>query len=483
MNQRYRDPNYSTKINEQLVAPMKVMHRILKVWEKHLEQQFPTPKGRGKRPSPPLFKQFELLVLNLLRNYQLDKELGLSVPLNKTAYTEFNSLSSKLIEVIHAAHKLELFHLDLGIEGAGRISRIWPTDNLVADLDVTTQISTRRRDPIVLGYVNPQTEKRSELSFADEDYEPIKRMREELNAYQDLLDNTFIEIGSLDKPVVIKRRRDRETGTYRNHVIVTSTLNNQVRRIFYRGSWDLGGRFHGGFWQQVGSQFRKDILINDVSTIEADYSGLHLSLCYPLAQVKTDGEDPYAVDLNEIGGHPIDRETVKMLTLQALNAKDDVTTYQAFRRKWDTGSWKKKLTNQDLSVLLDAIKERHAPIAGMFCTDQGVRLMKIDGNITARIINHFTKRNIPILSVHDSYIVPNEYSGELRSVMNQATLEEIGIEIDVKQEGIGIDQYRAFNAQEPFRHYDMIKALPKVERTEGYKRRLAAFQERVLEAA
>ena len=71
--------------------------------------------------------------------------------------------------------------------------------------------------------------------------------------------------------------------------------------------------------------------------------------------------------------------------------------------------------------------------------------MKIDGNITAKIINHFTSKKLPILTVHDSYITSYDLTGELRTAMNQSIKEELnGYEINIDQDYIGIDQIRSF---------------------------------------
>ena len=53
--------------------------------------------------------------------------------------------------------------------------------------------------------------------------------------------------------------------------------------------------------------------------------------------------------------------------------------------------------------------------------------MAVDGNITTRLIEHFTYNNVPILTVHDSYIVEFEYEDELMRVMNDACQKELGI--------------------------------------------------------
>jgi len=55
----------------------------------------------------------------------------------------------------------------------------------------------------------------------------------------------------------------------------------------------------------------------------------------------------------------------------------------------------------------------------------GVKLMAMDGRITTKVINHFTNKGIPVLTVHDSYILDIEYQKELNEVMSEAITAEL----------------------------------------------------------
>jgi hypothetical protein len=41
------------------------------------------------------------------------------------------------------------------------------------------------------------------------------------------------------------------------------------------------------------------------------------------------------------------------------------------------------------------------------------------------VINHFTNKGVPVLTVHDSYILDIEYQKELNEVMNEAITSEL----------------------------------------------------------
>ena len=52
--------------------------------------------------------------------------------------------------------------------------------------------------------------------------------------------------------------------------------------------------------------------------------------------------------------------------------------------------------------------------------------MFYEGQITERVLQHFMNKGVVALSIHDSYVVPESYSDELREVMNQAWAEVLG---------------------------------------------------------
>jgi hypothetical protein len=190
--------------------------------------------------------------------------------------------------------------------------------------------------------------------------------------------------------------------------------------VFYRGSWELGGRFHGGWWQQLPKELRQQIYINDEPTIEEDFSALHLTLLYGIEGLRLDS-DPYALDVGW------QRDWVKSLILVSINAKNERSAFQAFRSEQPIGSEAKHFTDLELNAVLEAFKLAHPAIAQHLCSDMGVRLMAIDGRITARVIDHFTALDVPILTIHDSVIAPYNRAIELRAVMREAAAIEASV--------------------------------------------------------
>ena len=83
------------------------------------------------------------------------------------------------------------------------------------------------------------------------------------------------------------------------------------------------------------------------------------------------------------------------------------------------------MKNVQLTKFLDAFCANNQPIAHYLCNDMGVKLMAMDGRITAKVINHFTNKGIPVLTIHDSYLTDIEYQKELNEVMNEAITAEL----------------------------------------------------------
>jgi hypothetical protein len=209
--------------------------------------------------------------------------------------------------------------------------------------------------------------------------------------------------------------------------------------------------------------------------VEVDYSGLHVNLLYGLQGIQPPKEDHYEIE--PVLLHYTEKEQrkiVKGLVLNAINASSIVEAIRAYQSKQPKGSKIKNLKHKQLRQLLDAFVTKHPIIGEALGTDKGVELMKVDGRITAKVINHFTKKNIPILSIHDSYVIQNQYSGQLRTVMMKTVAEELdGLEINMDQEGIGRDQIQAFKNMDRANALDYdFKDVTSYERTEGYKARL-----------
>tara|TARA_R110002072_G_C7751486_1_gene517513 strand:+ start:73 stop:552 length:480 start_codon:yes stop_codon:yes gene_type:complete len=91
---------------------------------------------------------------------------------------------------------------------------------------------------------------KKDLEYHDSDHPDIPRWRQDLRAYNNLLRRTHIEVRHANGRVVTSKVNwDDEYGD--SKVVRINQHDKFVRRIFNRGSWELGGRFYGGWWQRL----------------------------------------------------------------------------------------------------------------------------------------------------------------------------------------------------------------------------------------
>ncbi len=133
---------------------------------------------------------------------------------------------------------------------------------------------------------------------------------------------------------------------------------------------------------------------------------------------------------------------LKRLLLTAINAKNQNSAFRSFRDDFPTGHMAKSLTNDELSRFLAAFTDKHPHLADTLCSDQGIRLMNVDARIAQHVIRSFTGPDVPVLCIHDSFLVPYTHVRLLKAVMQQAALQVVGVALAVEANGAGLDEMR-----------------------------------------
>jgi hypothetical protein len=115
-----------------------------------------------------------------------------------------------------------------------------------------------------------------------------------------------------------------------------------------------------------------------------------------------------------------------------LNAKNETAAnrsanYWLYQHHRERGELK-EIRIKKAKPLIDDFKKAHQPISHYFCKpdETGLRIMNLDAKIALDIVNHFVKQNIPILAIHDSFIVQNRYADELNEVMKYTYKKHTG---------------------------------------------------------
>lgn len=463
---------------------------VSSIWDDYFSEKFDIG-GRGRTPKQHPKYQLKVLLLDLYIAWKTDPDLLIGVGMSNTDYqanSRYNEIhiSAVMIKLINHAVEQGLIERQIGNKSSGLRTRIWPTKRLINIFKKINfsglYLSDYEDREVIILKSDSATEgdkKAKPVDYDDKDFPEIPVMRESLKLYNQLLNRTFIDIPTLQNPVIEKEYESK--GKQKVRTISIDQTSKFVRRIFYRKNWEMGGRFHGGWWQQIHETWRKQIYIGNIATLEMDYSGLHVNLLYGLRN-KQPVDDPYRLETLFDLEPDEQRKYVKSLVLKAINATSEKKAFQAFRDKQPTGSEAKRYKDKELRIILDAFKEKNPVISDDICTDQGVKLMNIDGKITSTLTDHFTTRNIPILSIHDSYIIQHPYSGDLAQMMDKAVAEQLGgfkVKID-RGTAIGIDEIRAFKNMDRANQQDynsMYEHIPSYKKTEGYNKRLNLFKE------
>ena len=72
--------------------------------------------------------------------------------------------------------------------------------------------------------------------------------------------------------------------------------DSSLYRVFNDTDFTNGGRFYGGWWQVIPSEYRTRIRINEKRTVELDFGTLHPTMLYSEVGLKPP-EDSYQIGL------------------------------------------------------------------------------------------------------------------------------------------------------------------------------------------
>ena len=293
------------------------------------------------------------------------------------------------------------------------------------------------------------------------------QMRENMRSINSRLQEHWIDIFVSDRDLEhineeLKRNKDS---------LPFEPSRKRLRRIFNNGSFKQGGRFYGGWWQEVPKKWRTFITIDNRSTCEIDYSGMHLRMLYAREELPMPEEDPYSLPgcSNEV------RSFLKVALNIIINADSRDKAIRAIKREQDTSVLTPAYP--DVESLIDAFAKKHAPIRHLFYSGLGVELQYIDSQVAERVILELGKDGIVVLPVHDSFIVPEQYEDRLRDAMYEA-FEEIcrtttGIKMQARLTDLPVSQSHLenLNSGDPAH----------MKEYSGYYRRDLEFQRELIE--
>ena len=403
----------------------------------------------NRKPKRTVRESLRVLILDLYVKWLKDPSISIGFSKGNGAYTvgsRYNALfiSRKIVDVeellVEAGYIEELkpFHNDdpRSQNYTTRIRHSKALRDLFARLTLDLHdIDTHANEECIIlhdKYVDdPDDDTIRKIEYSDKDLPEdelvlLDTLRSQLQAYNALLKRTFIDIPSYTSSTftrIISKGRNKG----RKQVISLGPDNKFVVRVFnegLKGHWKRGGRFYRGWWQQIDKEDRSKIYINDKPTLEVDFKAFHPNLLSNELGVRL-ADDPY--DLGKLILPDVvttleeQRAYVKLLVLMGINADGDKKAYQAFRNSDRQDKVANSLTNIQLGGLLKGFINKHPQFKDILCTGQALRLMNVDSQIANLVIDHFTQKDIPVLCIHDSFIIQHDKEPELRRILDQAT--------------------------------------------------------------
>lgn len=370
------------------------------------------------------FDALRLLLCNLYINDQ--REVMVSRRKQSLGGRRYNPLDIKYNSVRGALDKLEAGGYIIQEKGSyeeNRMTTMETTDKLMqwfedagwSDVGIDKKVGTH----ITLRKSKKQNGNAIYIDYEDTKYS--KWLSEQIKQYDNLLNSCKIELwndnGTLD--------RKFKKFTIQRKFIKHNFKDKNTEFAF-------GGRMPGP-WANLSSELRKNITINGEPTIELDRDASHLNAMY---QVITGAPYPHKDDpyLISVDGRRVPRHIIKnfssfmqgsksprgaaqsVINHYKYNATEvkspklkDIQKYEEYLE------FKKKTKPTDIA---NAILKKHPKVAKYYNNGKayGDFISCWESDIVFEVVMELTKRDIPCLTVYDSFIVPLQYKDLVDSI-------------------------------------------------------------------
>jgi hypothetical protein len=236
-----------------------------------------------------------------------------------------------------------------------------------------------------------------------DDCRAVDRMRRDVCMQNEVIATLCVRI-SHDCEV-----RDESGRLYREFYAKRS-LCRPFRRIF-NGGWSSGGRWYGPPWQYLPKRVREKLLIRGEPVIEVDYKTCHPRLLCALAGIDLPFYDD-AFDYYDLLSS-VSREHVKPAFSILLNARSESAAAMALAEDL-------AITVADAQRLISDVRRVLPGLQQSWRPGIGLHLQFRDSQICCRVQRMLRRIDVPVLSVHDSFLVAQRYESVLRQVMEDA---------------------------------------------------------------
>ncbi len=398
-------------------------------------------RARNKNAAKKFREAIRCIVLDLYVGWKSDPDLQISIAFGAnhftptTRYDAFYLSYRPFKAAFDGLKKLGYLTIDKkgyhdAASGRGRVTKVRATEKLIdlltgAGASVPAVMRSKSKVTIILR--GPDKSK-SEINYVDTPF--TEKARQRLATINDTLSRQWYDLYLTQEQLdQLTQRMGERAQTDHDKPAYIDYSARTLHRVFNNGRWDQGGRFYGGWWQIIPSEYRKYITINGQWTAELDYSGMHAVMLYSEVGVELP-IDPY--DPNYNGVPNASRDLIKLTFNALINAPTKriqcPTTYDAGKIGLSWEGFRKRIT------------QAHEPLMKFFYSGHGLSLQARDAEIAEDVMLQFAK-NYPCLPVHDSFIVHCDLVDELRDIMLEAFERHTGVSIGMKEKESMINTY------------------------------------------
>lgn len=278
--------------------------------------------------------------------------------------------------------------------GDGRTTRVIISDEVVRDLganDLTlSDFRIDKPDEVIL------LKNSDDKLCAYEDTDETNTMRSNIDLINEVLCKTEI---STSRTLTLHDRKPDFVG---DKVI--------LYRQFHYGAFESGGRFYGGWWQYIRKHARRLITLNGVPTVEVDYSGFNAAMLLAKSG-RSIPNDPYSL-VAGVSERKELRDHAKTTLAAMLNSKSGNTEEP---RNFDESKH-----GMTADAFRQSVHDAFPMLQGLLGQNTGMKLQRYESDLAETVMLHFVKQGLPILPIHDAFIVQEHLQDELVQVMKDA---------------------------------------------------------------
>ena len=201
-----------------------------------------------------------------------------------------------------------------------------------------------------------------------------------------------------------------------------------TRRVFNNNNWQSHGRLYGGRYQQLNEDERSRITINGEPTAELDIKSCHPTMAY--AEVGIDWYGQSNQDIYEkegVASWP--RDLVKRCVSTLFNAKSKQSAVSSLydkQRKEGIVEAAGMVSYKGWATdLVDDCFDSFVDLQPLFYNERGNHFMYKEGNICMSVIEACVNRQIPVLTLHDSFICKQRDKDVVEQIVKSAFEKEV----------------------------------------------------------